>query len=528
MPARLVAPRSIRRVWILTFELSPIVKVGGLGEAVRSFARSLASEGLDVTVMMPSHGRHLDLGVRNRYGLRPLDFMICGERRGLDGKGYGYCLGAEEGQVDNIRVIMFKGLDYVTGSVFDSWHPYSYVEEKAAMLTRAIKAFSWNEVPPDLVHVNDWHTVLAGVALRDEFEKRGFAIPVLFTIHLSGSPSFPWHYASPNWAGLDEDPHLVWRVWRHELVLNKALWDSVGGNVELFGVHSADAVQTVSYSYLEELKGKYGTWIAGKSCVAYNSTDWSIDEVDAWLKSNYGSINREVAYEIIERYVRPGSMGSVDSTDRPLVLFAGRLTSQKGADLAVRALDHAPSVNLVLLGIPVGDYGYEQYLRSLISERNGRVIMTTNRVPDMAYRALVRLSSAVVVPSRWEPFGLVAVESLAVGTPVIATSVGGLREIVTDLRSGHGDGLLTRPEDPVELGNAMESLAHIMWDHDISKVPIPELRTMAKENPTLDSDISSFAMSRVERDFRPSSTAKQLLKCYELARTMAYYRAISS
>jgi len=55
-PARLIAPRSVRRVWIISFELSPIVKAGGLGEAVRQYAEALAERGLEVTVFMPSMG----------------------------------------------------------------------------------------------------------------------------------------------------------------------------------------------------------------------------------------------------------------------------------------------------------------------------------------------------------------------------------------------------------------------------------------------------------------------------------------
>jgi starch synthase len=528
-PARLIAPRSVRRVWIISFELSPIVKVGGLGEAVRQYAEALAERGLEVTVFMPSHGRHLDLGIRSRLGLRPLDFTICGDRRGLDGKQYSFCLGAEEAFINGFRVVMFKGLDYATGMVFDSWYPYSYVEEKSAMMTRALRAFSWHEVQPDLIHVNDWHSVIPGVALRDEFESRGYAIPLVYSIHLSGSPSFPWHYASPDWSGLDDGYHLVWRVVRHEPVSNRALWEQVGGNVEAFGVHSSDAIATVSLSYLrEELERKYGSWIEGKSCVIYNSTDWNRQAVESWITTNYGSADRAVAYELVDKYVVPGSWtGPLDSRERALFITSGRLTSQKGVDIAIRALDYAPSASLVVLGIPVGDYGYEQYVWKLAEERRGRVVITTNRVPDEAYKALVMLSTATVAPSRWEPFGLVALESLAVGTPVIASRVGGLKEIVTDLRSGEGDGLLLNAEDPKELGLAMESFAWLSWFRDFERIPMQELKSLALKNPTLPEDIKAFAVNDVNKRFRKESTGEALMACYEKARQMAYYRAIT-
>ncbi|MGC9071093.1 MAG: glycogen/starch synthase [Acidilobus sp.] len=528
-PARLVAPRSIRRVWIISFELSPLVKVGGLGEAVRQHAEALAKRGLEVSVLMPSHGRHLDLGIRARYELRPLDFAICGDRRGIDGKQYSYCIGAEEAQLNGFRVVMFKGLDYATGVVFDSWHPYSYAEEKSALLTRGVRAFSWREVQPDLIHVHDWHSVLPGIALRDELEQRGYAIPLVFSIHLSGSPSFPWHYASPDWAGLDEGHHMVWRVIRHEPVDNKALWDSLGGNVEAFGVHEADAVATVSLSYLrEELERKYGGWIEGKSCVIYNATDWDRESIERWITSNYGSLDQGVLYEIIDKYAVPGSWtGPLDSRERAVFVVSGRLTSQKGMDIAIRALDYAPSASLVVLGIPVGDFGYEQYIRRLADERRGRVLVTTNRIPDDPYRAVIRLAAATIVPSRWEPFGLVALESLAVGTPVIATSIGGLREIVVDIRSGEGDGLLVPPENPEALGMAMESLAYIFWFRDPHGAPLQDLRSLALKNATLPEDVRAFAINDVNSRFRKESIGDALLACYERARTMAYYRAIT-
>ena len=529
-PVRLVAPRSVRRVWIISFELSPIVKVGGLGEAVRQHAEALSEKGLEVTVLMPSHGRHLDLGIRARYGLKPLDFNVCGDRRGLDGKQYSYCIGAEEAKVDGFRVIMFKGLDYATGAVFDSWHPYSYAEEKSALLTRAIRAFSWHEVQPDLIHVHDWHSVLPGVALKDELERRGYAVPLVFSINLSGSPSFPWHYASPDWAGLDDEHHLVWRVIRHEPADNRSLWDSVGGNVEAFGVLVADAVATVSFSYLrEELERKYGAWIEGKSCVIYNSTDWDKASVERWITSNYGSVDQSVIYELIDKYVVPGSVaGSISSRDKAVFVLPGRLTSQKGIDVAIRALDHAPSASLVVLGVPVGDYGYEQYIKRLAEERSGRVIITTNRVPEEPYKAIIRLAAATLMPSRWEPFGLVAVESLALGTPVIASAVGGLKEVIVDLRSGEGDGLLVPPEDPEALGQAMESFAHIFWHWEPEKVPLQEIRRVAAASPTFPDDVRSFAVSDVNKRFRRAAIAESLLACYERARIMAYYRAITA
>jgi glycosyltransferase involved in cell wall biosynthesis len=70
-------------------------------------------------------------------------------------------------------------------------------------------------------------------------------------------------------------------------------------------------------------------------------------------------------------------------------------------------------------------------------------------VPDW-----LRTADVVVVPSRREPLGLAAVEALACGTPVIASNVGGLREVVRDAENG----LLIPPNDPGALTAALVRL----------------------------------------------------------------------
>ncbi|MGB9705217.1 MAG: hypothetical protein ACPL3C_07195 [Pyrobaculum sp.] len=69
----------------------------------------------------------------------------------------------------------------------------------------------------------------------------------------------------------------------------------------------------------------------------------------------------------------------------------GRATSQKGLDLAVRALDFAPSARLPVLAIPVGDFGYEEYLRRLVRERPGRAFLSFAKIPKSLHGAQLRL-----------------------------------------------------------------------------------------------------------------------------------------
>ena len=82
-------------------------------------------------------------------------------------------------------------------------------------------------------------------------------------------------------------------------------------------------------------------------------------------------------------------------------------------------------------------------------------IAITGRVPEDALVALYRRATLVVVPSRYEGFGLPAAEAMACGTPVVATAAGALPEVV---RTG-GGGLLVPPEDPEALAKAIATLA---------------------------------------------------------------------
>jgi D-inositol-3-phosphate glycosyltransferase len=127
-----------------------------------------------------------------------------------------------------------------------------------------------------------------------------------------------------------------------------------------------------------------------------------------------------------------------------IVLFVGRLQPLKAPDVAVRTLaaldrllpqDGLPT-RLVIVGGPSGpaaDGVHPQALRRLAEQLGvgDRVAILAPR-PQTELAALYRAADVVVVPSRSESFGLVALEAQACGTPVVAADVGGLRSIVGD------------------------------------------------------------------------------------------------
>ena len=128
-----------------------------------------------------------------------------------------------------------------------------------------------------------------------------------------------------------------------------------------------------------------------------------------------------------------------------LVLAVGRLVEQKNHALAIRALASVPETTLVIAGD--GPFGPDLERAAAETGVADRVVLAGVR-PDA--RALMAAADAVVLPSRWEGLPLTALEALASGTPLVATDVRGVRELVVDGR----DALLV-PEDPAALAAAL-------------------------------------------------------------------------
>lgn len=125
------------------------------------------------------------------------------------------------------------------------------------------------------------------------------------------------------------------------------------------------------------------------------------------------------------------------------IVAVGRLVEQKNHELAIRAMTQVPGATLAI----VGDGPLRPDLERLAAELDAPVIFTGVRSDA---RALMGAADVVVMPSRWEGLPLTALEALASGTPLVATSVRGLRELVTD-----GENALLVPEDPDALAAAL-------------------------------------------------------------------------
>jgi glycosyltransferase involved in cell wall biosynthesis len=118
--------------------------------------------------------------------------------------------------------------------------------------------------------------------------------------------------------------------------------------------------------------------------------------------------------------------------DRPLVSFVGKFTDFKGIDVLLRA---AAIYEEVIPGIQTVLVGHGQLwdeMRKLQQDLSLRYTHFLGHQPQPTVAKIYNAADVSVVPSRVEPFGLVAIEALACGTPVVATNEGGLPDFIND------------------------------------------------------------------------------------------------
>ncbi|MPZ51516.1 MAG: glycosyltransferase [Acidimicrobiia bacterium] len=154
------------------------------------------------------------------------------------------------------------------------------------------------------------------------------------------------------------------------------------------------------------------------------------------------------------------------SNDNPLVLFVGRIQPLKGLDIALKAFNKVSEVfsdaSMMVVGGASGGSGEEEIRRAREYVQNqGLRVEFRNAVPHSETVPFYRAADVIMMPSRTESFGLVAVEAQSCGLPVVASDVGGLGFVVADGVSG----LLVKGWEPEDHAAAVE---RILADQDLA------------------------------------------------------------
>lgn len=202
---------------------------------------------------------------------------------------------------------------------------------------------------------------------------------------------------------------------------------------------------------LERDQARRSTLVFGptKAILDRVSADWGLN------KDRLVMVPNPVEIETIRAAGTPSPPMPLPSR---FLVFFGRLERRKGIEVLAAALpgvlERYPDVHAVFIGRDAGDEGGELMLRfhRLLDGFSERVHML-GELRRRDALAVVARSELVVLPSLWESFGYVAVESMALGRPVIATRVGGLPEFIDDGRTGW----LVPAGDPDALGESIQA-----------------------------------------------------------------------
>ncbi|WP_281640548.1 glycogen synthase [Aurantimicrobium minutum] len=268
--------------------------------------------------------------------------------------------------------------------------PQELHSANAALQTIGVNLLMANDtVGADIVHSHTWYANEAG-----RLSQQLHGIPHVITAH-SLEPLRPWK-AEQLGGGY-----------------------KVSSSIERSAYESANAVIAVSGGMRLDILRSYPDIDPNKVHVIHNGID-----VQAWAPTSNP--------ELLERW-------GIDSS-RPSIVFVGRITRQKGLPYLLEAAQALPEdVQLILCaGAPdTEEIKQEVELRvSLLQKERSGVIWIPDHLPRHELAAILTSATAFVCPSIYEPLGIVNLEAMACGIPVVGTATGGIPEVIEDGETG--------------------------------------------------------------------------------------------
>ncbi|WP_200171845.1 glycosyltransferase family 4 protein [Tomitella cavernea] len=248
---------------------------------------------------------------------------------------------------------------------------------------------------PQIVHAHDWLVAHPAIALAEDFR-----VPLVSTIHAT-----------------EAGRHAGWVSSN----MNRQVH-----SVEWWLANASDSLITCSESMHDEVTTLFGPDLPEITTIrnGINLQTWSF---------------------------RPRCR-SAASEGPPRLLYVGRLEYEKGVQDAIAALpaihDEHPGTTLTI----AGEGTQRQWLADCAAEHDvADAVRFLGRLDHAELLEQLHAADAAVLPSRYEPFGIVALEAAATGTPLVASTAGGLGEAVVDGRTGYS----FAPSDPDDLAKAV-------------------------------------------------------------------------
>ena len=307
----------------------------------------------------------------------------------------------------------------------------------------------------DIVHTHTWYAAMAGF-----LAKKLYGIPFVMTTH-SLEPL---------------------RAWKEEQLGSGYAMSSW---MERTAILDADAIVAVSNGTKTDILRAYPEVDASRVHVIYNGID-----VAQYRKTS--------ATEALVKY-------GVDPAV-PYVLFVGRITRQKGVVHLVDAVKHLPAgMQVVLCAGSPDTPEMEQEMRVHVEAARaagGNIVWIEKMVSKAEAIELYSNCRVFCCPSVYEPFGIINLEAMACGAPVVASAVGGILEVVVDGVTGH---LVPFDADPLT-GFPLDAGC---FARDLA-ARIAELMA----NPALCARMGAAGRKRVEETFAWEAIAAQTVELY--------------
>ena len=445
------------KILMVTSEVVPFAKAGGLGDMVAALSAELQRRGHDVRVLLPRY-YSIDVGRLQRVG-GPLGVPL--------GDGEEWCAVYQSRLPDAEVPVYFLdhevlyGRDGIYGTrdepgFSDNLQRFALLSRGAFQLCRAL------EWVPDVMHVHDWPAALVPVCLSFREQEGPFAATgSVLTIHnLAHQGVFP-----------EED--FKYLPFSPELYSSAGFESPDGLNLLQAGIHNADILTTVSPTYAEEIQTpEYGSGLDGllrerrtDLFGVLNGMDYAVwnPETDLHIPANYShddldgkAINKEALQEAMSLEIDP---------EVPIVAMISRLVDQKGfGELcgpthgSLWSICHDLDLQFVILG--TGDAWCEDELATLADKLpNLSVALEYN---DPLAHLIEAGADFFLMPSVYEPCGLSQMYSLRYGTLPIVRRTGGLADTVTsyDETTGEGTGFVFDDLTPKAIAN---SLGWAIW-----------------------------------------------------------------
>lgn len=405
------------KVALISSEVVPFAKVGGLADVAGSLPKALEKNGIDVKVFLPKYKKIEE----EKFGLKKIASFVSVPIKDTVKNAHIW-----EGKIgEGVQVFLIENEEY-----FGRDNIYGYYDdpERYIFFSRAtIEALKRLGFAPDVIHANDWQTGLIPVYLKtlykaDEFFKE---TGTLYTIH------------NLAYQGVTDKEHILtanlpWSIFNIDGI-------EYYGNMNIMkgGILFSEAINTVSKRYAEEIQTpQYGEGLEGvllsrkdRLFGIINGIDYEVwnPETDKDIKANYNIHNIEKKIENKHALKEENGFNSPDTI--PLFGLISRLVDQKGLDILLEGLDEIMSLDLEFVILGTGDEKYHIALKEMVNKYPNKLRAHIMFDPHLARRIYAGVDF-FLMPSRFEPCGLGQLISLRYGTIPVVRKTGGLADTV--------------------------------------------------------------------------------------------------